>query len=111
MSITSLVCGATSTNVPRTQCSSPAGERMHTSNAPPTCICTLASGTVKVSGLNQRFTCYGRAPGPEHRLPAGMEDPGKPERLRLLDGGVLPCLNRLSHRNLLRLPGFSGSRP
>jgi hypothetical protein len=30
---------------------------MQTSNEPPTCICTLASETVKVSGLNQRFTC------------------------------------------------------
>src|ERR1700730_1121841 len=37
-------------------CSSQAGERMQTSNEPPTCICTLASETVKVSGLNQRFT-------------------------------------------------------
>src|SRR6266481_1316065 len=56
MSITSLVCGVTSMNVPRVQCSLPAGERMQTSNEPPTCICTLASETVKVSGLNHRFT-------------------------------------------------------
>jgi hypothetical protein len=56
MSITSLVRGAISTNLPRIQCSSPVGERMQTSNGPPTCICTLASETVKVSGLNQRFT-------------------------------------------------------
>jgi hypothetical protein len=46
----------TSTNVPRVQCSSPAGERMQTSNRPPMCIRTLASETLKVSGLNQRFT-------------------------------------------------------
>src|SRR4051794_41964949 len=28
---------------------------MQTSNGPPTCICTLASGTVKPVGQNQRF--------------------------------------------------------
>src|SRR5580704_8965486 len=30
---------------------------MQTSNAPPTRISTVASGTVKVAGLNQRFMC------------------------------------------------------
>src|ERR1700730_4595682 len=38
MSITSRLCGVTSTNVPRVQCPSPVGERMQTSNGPPTCI-------------------------------------------------------------------------
>src|SRR6516225_1022523 len=56
MSITSLVSGVTSTNVPRIQCTSPTGERMQTSNAPPTRISTLASGTAKVSGQNQFLT-------------------------------------------------------
>src|SRR5277367_1291759 len=57
MSITRRVCGVTSTNVPRVQWSVPIGERMQTSNAPPMRISTVASGTVKVAGLNQRLTC------------------------------------------------------
>src|SRR5215472_15012049 len=57
MSITRRVVGVTSTNAPRVQCTSPVGERMHTLKAPPTHISTSATGTVKVSGQNQRFTC------------------------------------------------------
>jgi hypothetical protein len=35
----------TSVNVPLVQCSNPSGERMQTSNRPPTRISTVASGT------------------------------------------------------------------
>ncbi len=57
MSITRRVCGVTSANVPRVQCSTPAGERMQTSNGPPASMRTLAAETVYFSGLNQRITC------------------------------------------------------
>ncbi len=52
----------------------------------------------------------GGAPRLEHRLAPRMEDAGKPERRRLR-GCVRFRLRSLSHRHLLRFPGFSGTRP
>src|SRR5262249_3645652 len=49
--------GTISTKLPRSRCSSPAGERIVRLKAPPTCGSTTASVTVKVSGANQRMMC------------------------------------------------------
>jgi hypothetical protein len=98
------LCGAISTNLPRIQCSSPVGERMQTSNGPPTCICTLASETVKGFRAEPALHMVGRAPGLEHRLAPGVEDAGKPEWCRLLCGRVVFRLNRLEPSSSPSLP-------